>query len=187
MPFFTLFNTYIFFLLIFFFFICQKISFLLPQISFSLLLLMWLFCVSLSTLRAYFSLFTVFATWRNAIEKLKVDCMGISYFSFTARSPFLFPPISVKYTILRCFRPPLPNHFTPLSLLLCPSTMSSPSLTAAWYLTSHVVDKYSNPSQLYWQTWTFWLRLHWLFLPFFSIARLVTVPTLAAVTVTATL
>lgn len=99
-----------------FFFICQKISFLLPQISFSFLLLMWLFCVSLSTPKAYFSLFTVFATWRNAIEKLKVDCMGISYFSFTSRSPFLFPPISVKCTILRCFRPSLPNHFTPLSL-----------------------------------------------------------------------
>lgn len=98
------------------FFICQKISFLLPQISFLFLLLMWLFSVSLSTLRAYFSLFTVFATWRSAIEKWKVDCMGISYFSFSSRSPFLFPPISVKFTILKCFRPLLPNHFTHLSL-----------------------------------------------------------------------
>ena len=73
-------------------------------------------CVSLSTLRAYFSLFTVFATWRSAIEKLKVDCMGISYFSFSSRGLFLFPLISVKFTTLKCFLPLLPNHFTHLSL-----------------------------------------------------------------------
>ena len=73
-------------------------------------------CVSLSTLRAYFSLFTVFATWRSSIEKLKVDCMGISYFSFSFRDPSLFLPISMKFTILRCFLPLLPNYFTYLSL-----------------------------------------------------------------------
>lgn len=75
-------------------------------------------CVSLSTLRAYFSLFSVFVTWRSAIEKLKVDCMGFSYFSFSSRGLFLFPAVSMKFTISRCFLPFLPNDFTHL-LLSC--------------------------------------------------------------------
>lgn len=73
-------------------------------------------CVSLSTCRAYFSLFTVFATRRSAIEKLKVDCMRISYFSFSSRGRFLFPPISMKLITLKCFLLLLPDSFTHLSV-----------------------------------------------------------------------
>lgn len=70
------------------------------------------------------------------------------------------------------------SFYSSFPLLLCPSTLSSPSLTA-WYLTSlvewefvvafrfHVVDKYSDVSQFYWWTQTFWLHLCWLLLQFF--------------------
>lgn len=75
-------------------------------------------CVSLSTLRAYFSLFSVFVTWRSDIEKLKVDCMGFSYFSFSSRGLYLFPAISMKFTVPKCFLPFLPNYFAHL-LLSC--------------------------------------------------------------------
>lgn len=124
MPFFYSFSIPTFSLLIFFhlskdFFSSSSNLFLVSPFDVAFL------CVSLSTLRAYFSLFTVFATWRRAIEKLKVDCMGISYFSFSSRGPFLFPPISMKFTILKSFLPLLPNRFTHLPLFLCPSTSSS--------------------------------------------------------------
>lgn len=85
MPFFTPFQ-YLHFVC-WFFFICQKISFSTNLFLVSPFDVAFL-CVSLSTLRAYFSLFTVFATWRRAIEKLEVDCMGISYFSFPLEACF---------------------------------------------------------------------------------------------------
>lgn len=131
MPLFTPFQYLHFSLLIFFFHLSKDFFssssnlFLVTPFDVAFL------CVSLSTLRAYFSLFTVFATQRSAIEKLKVDCMGISYFFFSSRGPFLFPPISMKFAILKCFLPQLPNHFTHLSLLFCPSTSPSSSLCVA--------------------------------------------------------
>lgn len=86
---------------------------------------------------------------------------------------YLQKPISLSSYFCEVYHPQMLSSFTSKSfyssfpLLLCLSTMSSPSLTAAWYLTSHVVDKHSIPPQPYWQTLTLWLHLYWLFLPLF--------------------
>lgn len=107
-------------------------------------------CVSLSTLRAYFSLFSVFVTWKSAIEKLKVDCMGFSYFSFSSRGLFLFPAISMKFTIPKCFF----LSFQIILLIFCSLALSF-NFPCAYYclifnfsgrasLCGSILDKYSN-------------------------------------------
>lgn len=132
-------------------------------------------CVSLSTLRAYFSLFSVFVTWKSAIEKLKVDCMGFSYFSFSSRGLFLFPAISMKFTIPKCFF----LSFQIILLIFCSLALSF-NFPCAYYclifnfsgrasLCGSILDKYSN---LYLSSadkhQLSQLHLYRLFVPFFS-------------------
>lgn len=107
----------------------KRFPFFLPQIPFLFLLLMWLFSVFPFQLSELILVSSLYLLHGGIIEKLKVDCIGVSYFSFPSRGLFLFPAISMRFTIPKCFLPFLPNYFTHLLLSLCPST--SPSFIIA--------------------------------------------------------
>lgn len=96
----------------------KRFPFFLPQIPFLFLLLMWLFSVFPFQLSELILVSSLYLLHGGAIEKLKVDCMGFSYFSFYSRGLFLFPAFSMKFTIPKCFLPFLPIYFTHL-LLSC--------------------------------------------------------------------